>query len=218
MDFPLTAQKRDVNTKLSSIRNRTSDSPAQIPAVIYGHKIQSAPLTLDYSEFLKLFRKAGTSHVITLHIGSEKHDVLVQDLQRDPVTGDFTHVDFQAIVAGEKIHTKVPIVLVGESPVTRQGMMIEQNLHEVEISCLPKDLLGEIEINIEAIQKEGDVLHLSDVKVNREKIHFSIPEETAIASAHTPRAHKVEDDSAEEEAIEGASEAEEEATQEATEE
>ena len=55
MEFTLSAEKRDTRTKLSEIRQYTSEKKAQIPAVVYGHKIETTPITLDYSEFLKLF-------------------------------------------------------------------------------------------------------------------------------------------------------------------
>lgn len=207
MEFTLEAQKRNPKTKLSDIRGYTKEKKAELPGVVYGHKIDTQPLTLDYSTFLKLYRRAGRSNIITLVLNGKDIDVLVQEVQEDPVTGDFIHVDFHAIIATEKITTQVPIHLIGESPAVRLGLMVEQNMSEVEISCLPKDLISEIQVSIEGLENEGDVLHLSDIDINREKITFGIPEESGIASVHAPRAHKAEtDDDAPADAGEGGEE------------
>lgn len=212
MDFKISAQKRDTSTKTSELRKRDGDKKAKIPCVVYGPKVDSTPIVVDYSEFLRLFRQAGTSHVIQVELDKKKIDVLVQEIQLDPVSDEFTHIDFYAIVAGEKITTKVPLIFVDESPAEKLGMMVEHNLSEVEITCLPKDLIGEIKISVAWLENDGDTLHVSDIEIDEKKIEFTIPGEAAIASVHKPRVQIEEepstDDATEEEGAEWESEEE----------
>jgi len=67
---------------------------------------------MDNSEFIKLFRISGESHIINLNIGKKSIEVLVHDFQKEPVKGDFLHVDFFAITKGEKVHTKIHLSFV----------------------------------------------------------------------------------------------------------
>lgn len=90
--FTLSAVERDTNEKLSAIRLNK-----QIPAVVYGHAIQSQTLTIPYSDFLKVERKAGKTHIIELSVGKKKQNVLVYDIQYHPVSGAFLHIDFLAV-------------------------------------------------------------------------------------------------------------------------
>lgn len=211
MEFKIAAEKRDTQIKTSFLRKRDGEKKAKIPCVVYGPKVDSTPILVDYSEFLKLFRQAGTSHVIEVTVDKKKHDVLVQDVQLDPVSDEFVHIDFYAIVAGEKITTKVPLVFVDKSPAEGLGMMVEHNLTEIEITCLPKDLVGEIEVSIAKLKEDGDTIHVSDLEIDSKKIGITMPEEAAVASVHKPRMQKEEDatDGGEEGSAEGATEGEE---------
>jgi len=79
----------------------------KLPAIVYGKNQEPISLTLDSSEFLKLFRKTGESNIINLKVGKKEIEVLVHDFQKEPVSGEFIHIDFFALTRGEKLTTKV---------------------------------------------------------------------------------------------------------------
>ncbi|MDD2486803.1 MAG: 50S ribosomal protein L25 [Candidatus Gracilibacteria bacterium] len=166
----------------------------QIPAVVYGHKFPSTSVKIGYSEFLKVFRVGGYTHIIELTIDGKKQDVLVHDLQKHPVTGDFQHVDFMALSAGEKIHVSIPLHIVGNAPVLREGGLLDQILHEAEVKCLPKDLVDGFDVDVSGLTALGEVMHLSDVKIDTKKFELITPIDSPIISVLETKGAKIEDE------------------------
>lgn len=109
--FTLVATARDTETKLSTLRGEK-----KVPAVVYGHKVAAQSVSVGASELLKVFRKSGKTHIVELTLDGKKQDVLIHEVQRAPVSGDFLHVDFFVVSATEKIHVHIPVHLVGTSP------------------------------------------------------------------------------------------------------
>lgn len=139
----------------------------KIPAVIYGKGLDTQSIAIDKLVFNKVFDEAGESALINLKIDDEsKVKVLVHDIQVHPVTGDIIHVDFYKVNMKEKIRTAIPIVEVGEAPaVTELEGALITNKDEVEVECLPADLIPEIEVDISVLVTFEDVVKVSDLKV-----------------------------------------------------
>lgn len=180
----LNSESRDLGIKLSELRNAK-----RIPAVVYGHGFEPAHVSVDYSEFLKTYRKAGGTHLVDLSIGGKPKTVLIHEVQRHPVSGDFIHIDFFAVSTKEKIHVQIPVHLIGKSQAAVEGAEIEQNLHVIDVKVLPADLVDAIEVDIAALEKTGDVIHVSAVAPKYPKLEILTPEADAIVAAHAPRKH-----------------------------
>lgn len=138
-----------------------------IPAVLYGRGIPSKNLEVEYQPFVQMFKKAGESSLIDLSIGEEAPiKVLVHDFTRDPLTENFTHIDFYQVNMAEKIETAIPLKFVGEAPAIKEaGGVLYKGFEEVEVECLPGDLVSEIEVDISPLKTFDDILHLSDLKL-----------------------------------------------------
>ena len=178
----LIATARDTETKLSTIRGEK-----KVPAVVYGHGITAQAVTVGASELLKVFRKSGKTHIVELTLDGKKQDVLIHDTQRAPVSGDFLHVDFFAVSATEKIHVQIPVHLVGTSPAQIQGGLVEQNMHTVEVKCLPKDLVDAFEADLSKIENLGEIIHVKDLSIDTKKFDILSDLEGAIVSIHLPK-------------------------------
>jgi large subunit ribosomal protein L25 len=136
-----------------------------VPGVVYGPKEESVSLSVDGVQFEKVLREAGESSVVVLKgLGGDK-EVLVQDVEFDPIKGKVAHVDFYALEAGKEITTNVPLVFIGESPALKVGGSVSRALFEVEVTCMPKDLPHDIEVDISSLEEIGASLHVSDLKV-----------------------------------------------------
>jgi len=160
-EYDLSANTRG-EQKAKHLRN-----DKKIPAVIYGNDYESRSITVDALTFDKVFEEAGESALINLKIDDEpKLKVLVHDIQTDTVTGGIIHVDFYKVNMKEKIKTAVPIVEIGESSavIDLEGALIT-NKDEVEVECLPADLIPEIEVDISVLKTLEDVIKVSDLKV-----------------------------------------------------
>lgn len=172
-EYDLQANARG-NEKPKHIR-----SDKKIPAVVYGNDFDNLSIAIDNLTFNKVFQDAGESALINLKIDDEpKFKVLVNDIQVNPVTGEITHVDFYKVNMKEKIRTAIPIVEVGESPavIDLEGALIN-NRDEVEVECLPGDLIPEIEVDISVLATFDDVIKVSDLKVPAEIEILDDPEE-----------------------------------------
>jgi large subunit ribosomal protein L25 len=107
---------------------RTNEKPAdvraagRIPAVFYGFGKESTPISVPGVEFIKLFREAGETSAITLDMGGEKVSALVHDMQRDPVTGEYTHIDFLVVDMNKEAEVAVPIEFTGLAEAEKLGL------------------------------------------------------------------------------------------------
>src|SRR5215217_2005471 len=110
---------------------RTLRSAGQIPAVIYGHAREPQALAIPSREFEKLLeRVSAESTVIELNLAAGVARTLIREIQRHPFKKQILHIDFQELVAGEKVSVNVPIVLTGTPDGVRlSGALLEQILH-----------------------------------------------------------------------------------------
>jgi large subunit ribosomal protein L25 len=91
---------------------------------------------------------------------------LTRDVQWDVITGRLLHVDFYAVVMTEKITTEVPLVLVGRAPAAeRAEVILLQNLDELEIECLPGDLIEAIEVDVSELKEVDQAIYVKDLRV-----------------------------------------------------
>lgn len=134
----------------------------RIPAVIYG-KENVVTISLDAHNFLQTFKHASESSLITIKADDgSTHEVLLKDYQQNILTGDVLHVDFYEFEAGKTLRTNVAVHLEGSPIGTREGGILEQQLHEVEVECLPKDIPAEITVDVSELGI-GDSIHLSEI-------------------------------------------------------
>ena len=157
----LNAQARNTEEKLKDIR-----AEKMIPAVVYWKKQEPIAIKIDNSEFIKLFRVSWESHIINLNIGKKTIEVLVHDFQKEPVKGDFLHIDFFAITKGEKVHTKIHLSFVGSSKAVKEWAILEEHLKEIDVKVLPKDLVDSFEVDLSKLENIGDVIRVSDLKIS----------------------------------------------------
>src|SRR3989338_9481019 len=148
-------------------KTKLPKSQGLIPAVLYGHKIVPKNLWLNYIEFEKVFGEAGESTLVDLAVEKEKPvKVLIQDYQADVLTSRINHVDFHQVRMDEKIHTEIGLKFIGEAPAVKElGGILVTNIHALEVSCLPQDLVHEIEVDLSPLKGLDDAIHVSDIKL-----------------------------------------------------
>ena len=138
----------------------------KIPAVFYGPKEETTSVIINEIEFLKVYREAGESSIITLKIGDESHEALIHDVQWDAVTQKPLHADFYVIEKGKKVEVAIPLEFIGESiAVQRLGGNLVKVMHEIEIEALPKDLPQHIEVDISSLVDFDAQIKASDLKL-----------------------------------------------------
>jgi len=155
MDLNLKAEKKEKNEKLN---------PDFIAAVLYGKGVTNQSLKLKKVDFEKIFLVSGESNLINLDFGQGEVKVLVKDTQRDVLKNTFSHVDFYQVNMKEKINTEIPLHFIGESKAVKElGGMLMREIHELEVECLPSDLVDHIDINISGLNTFDDVITIADI-------------------------------------------------------
>jgi large subunit ribosomal protein L25 len=160
---------------------------AFVPAVIYGHKIKSQSLKVGYKEFETVYKKAGENTLIDLFIGDNSQKVLVYDLQVDPITEKFLHIDFYQVRMDEKISAEVPLVFIGESEaVKNESGVFVKSMNTIEVESLPQDLPKEIKVDISQIKNLEEAIHAKDLDIP-ENVKLSVNEDEVVAIVLKPR-------------------------------
>lgn len=173
MTIALKAAKRAIEEKLHKIRQ-----DGNIPAVFYGPKEASTPITLSEVEFVKAWRKAGESSIIALEADGETHDALIQEVDVDPVTGKVRHADFYIVEKGKKVQVNVPLVFEGVAPAIKElAGTLTKVLHEVEIEAKPADLPHELTVSIDSLVDFDAKVLAKDIKLPAGVTLITDPEE-----------------------------------------
>ncbi len=140
----------------------------QVPAVLYSRRGEPVILQANNRELLRMLARAGGSRLVRLNIagGKEVPMALVREVQREPIKGSVLHVDFFGVSMTEAIKVEVPIRYEGAAPavVRGEGVLIHA-MDSIEIECLPGDLIDAIAIDVSILDKVGDVIRVSDLKV-----------------------------------------------------
>ena len=161
MTVSLTAEKRENVGKPHALR-----ASGKIPAVFYGPKEVSTPITLSASEFQKVWRASGESSVIELSGVGEVKEVLINEIDRDPVSGVIRHVDFYVPEKGKTVEVGVPLEYIGEAPAVKElGGVLVKVLHELEIEVLPRNLPQVIEVDLASLVSFDSQIHVRDLKL-----------------------------------------------------
>ncbi len=158
----LTATPRTITGKSSAKLSKEG----LMPAVVYGPKQEPISIALPLLEFKKILRDEGESTVIELSgVSKASMQVLIHDVDLDPVTSVPRHADFYAIEKGAKVEVAVPLSFVGESSAVKAGGNLVKVMHELKIESEAADLPHEIEVDISVLENIGDQIHVRDIKL-----------------------------------------------------
>jgi len=160
----LTAEKRTVTGKHVQRLRREG----WVPGVMYGHGFEPVPLQFEERSLAHILSRVGGSQLVGINIKGDKQPemALVRDVQRDPIRGNFLHVDFYRVMMTERLTAEVPLVTVGESPVTeaREGILL-QGISSIEVECLPGDLVDAIEVDLSDLVEIDQGIYVRDLAV-----------------------------------------------------
>jgi len=141
--------------------NRRLRIAGKIPAVMYGHA-GTAAVAVDEHEFSQQFKRISENTIIDLSIDGKSHEVLLKDYQEDVLTGKIVHIDFYEVEKGRMLRTNVPVRVLGTAAGVREGGVLDQGLHRIEVECLPKDIPEQITVDVSALVV-GDSVHVRDL-------------------------------------------------------
>ncbi|MAK71729.1 MAG: 50S ribosomal protein L25/general stress protein Ctc [Idiomarinaceae bacterium] len=170
--------------------------------MIYGGKGDPVAIEMDHNKVNNLADYEGFySHILTLDIDGKKEQCILKDMQRHPYKPKLTHLDFQRVEKGHKLHTNIPLHFLNERTakgVKEEGGVIVHHVNDVEVLVLPKDLPEYLEVDI-ADLSIGDTIHLTDLNLPKgvELVELTKGEDhdQAVVSITAPRVEKEVDES-----------------------
>ncbi len=177
----------------------------RVPAVVFGHGIDSIPISLDAHEFDHIRRTVHSNTIVELKIdGKDMHRVLIHGIQIDPRYRHLLHVDLFELKSGEEVTVEVPLHSTGESfAVVRLGGTLLHNIDHIRVRALPENLPESLEYSVESILDFDTAIHLRDLPLPEGVTLLSDADEV-VAKVAPP---KVEEVAAVEAPVEGVEEA-----------
>ena len=158
-----------------------------VPVVLYGKGRETLSLQAKARELAKVVGQAGTHQLIALQLEKEEVVTLAREIQRDVIRLDYLHVDFQEVKMDQKVHAQIPLHLEGVAPaVSNLGGVLTQGLDQLEVECLPGDLVAQILVNVEGLVELNDSISVADLQVP-DGITVLADPESMVAKVEPPR-------------------------------
>lgn len=172
----LHAEKREELTK-GQLKSKRREN--KIPAIVYGEKQTPIPLFVERRQFEKVIRTSlgenviihleidKTNEVTTSEVTTSPKTVMIKEIQRDPPTHNLLHIDFQQILLTKKIEVSVPLQIVGEAIGVKNGGIFGQQLWELKVRCLPKEIPQVITVDVSNLEISKSLL-VKDIVIPKE--------------------------------------------------
>lgn len=177
-----------------------------IPSVVYGAKQENLNIKVETKTLTDMLNASASANIIVdLDIdGGKTQSAFIQSTQSDPLTGKLLHADFLAVSDDTVITASIPVILSGEAAGVKEGGILEQMLHSIEIACSPKSLPETLEADVEHLELTESLV-IGDIKLP-EGVTATLAPEVLVAIVNESRATKEADE--EEEGGEAAAPAE----------
>ena len=156
----LNAEIRDNQIKNAQIR-----AAGNVPAIFYGFKKDTTPISIKKIDFKKIFKEVGETNTLKLATSAGTFDVLLHEVQHDPISNEPIHVDFLAVDMTKEIEVDVPLEFIGESAAAKAGGVLVKSMHEVKVTGLPSKIPHNIEIDLSALETMDSSIALKDLKL-----------------------------------------------------
>ncbi|MDD5659354.1 MAG: 50S ribosomal protein L25 [Actinomycetota bacterium] len=184
--------KKRSSDELKNNSSRRLRKSGFIPAILYGLKSEPINVKVELKSFKELTKGKGiSSNIFNLHLKEDggkakKIAALIKDFQVEPISREYSHLDFIRIKMEEEVTIQVPILILNEEKaygIKEEGGVLQHALREMEIACLPKDIPDHIGIDISEL-KIGDIIKVSDVKVGDNMKVLSDADEMILTIIH----------------------------------
>ncbi|WP_404450807.1 50S ribosomal protein L25/general stress protein Ctc [Virgibacillus necropolis] len=196
MAVKLKATKR--NDQVHSALRKIRES-GFVPGVVYGKEKESKSITVESIELVKTVRDEGRNAIISLDIENDTSvDVMLHDYQMNPIKDELVHVDFYIVNMSEEMDVEVSLHLEGEAQGAKDGGVLQQPMHELQVRAKPGDIPDEISVDVSKLEI-GDSIAIADLPKGK-KYEFLDDPETTVATVVPPDTGDNEDDETDENA------------------
>ena len=157
----LKAEKRSKDVKAKRLRRE-----GYVTGNVFGREIEgSIPVKMVKSDVEKLLKTDHKGSQIMLEVEGQTYDVLIKEVDFNPLAGRVDEVDFQALVSNEKVHSVAEVVIVNHDKVA--DGVLQENLEEVSYKAYPSALVDKVEVDVEGM-KVGDTIRVKDLAIYKD--------------------------------------------------
>ncbi len=191
----MAAIKMQIEKREETGSNRVNKMRANltIPAVLYSKGAETQHVSIEKPEFLKVYRAAGTTSLLTLNLDGEEIPAIIKDVQKHPVKDEYLHVDLQKLDMNVKIKITIPVVLLNRDSIKLQPSVLTQQLDEIEVECLPSYIPSTAEVDVENMDFET-VMFVKDLDVaSIEEVTILTELDEVVCSLAEPAIYEEED-------------------------
>lgn len=182
--------KVDLRPQVGKQYARRLRREGKLPGVLYGKKIGNLAVVLPVREFEHILATEGENALLKLKITGEDQEkeftAVIREVQRHPLKGNLTHIDFYQVSLEDKLKATVPLVLEGEARGVKEGGILQHGAREIEVESLPGDLPENIVVDVSNLGV-GEHLTVGDLKLPAGVKVLSDPD-TIVALVVTTRA------------------------------
>ena len=187
----LKAERRSMDVKAKKLRRE-----GFVTGNVFGREMkESIPVKMEKQAVDRLLKTSNKGSQIMLDIDGEEYDVLIKDIEFNPLKGQVDEIDFQVLVSNEKVHSVAEVVLINHDKITSGVLQLQ--LEEIAFKALPADLVDRIEIDAGQL-RVGDCIKVKDLDITKNKEIDLITDPEAIVVALTEVHNTAERDEAEE--------------------
>ena len=185
----LKAEKRTLAVKAKKLRRE-----GYVTGNVFGKEMkESIPVKMDAAAVDRLLKTSNKGSQIMLDIDGESHNVLIKEVDYNPLKGRVDEMDFQALVKDEVVHSVAEIVLVNHDKLT-----LQQQLEEVSYKALPSALVDKVEIDVAELHI-GDTIKVKDLSLAQDKdVHLVTDPETTVVTVTESHIAIADDEDSEE--------------------
>lgn len=176
--------------RTNEVTARNLRKEGKVPGVLYGFSVANQTIVCDYQAFHKAYFAAGENTVVDLDVDGKTVPVLIHQIDLDPISNDYAHVDFFAINMKQKVTANVPVITEGEAPAVKDlAALLIHGRDTIAITCLPSDLPQNIKVDISILKEFGQMITVGDLKLPS-ILEIDESPDTVIVSVQKPREEK----------------------------
>lgn len=164
--------------------NRQLRQSGKIPAVVYGKKVDNAPIHVEEKDFSKMLREHGSNTLVKLMWGEGNSTVMIGEVQTDSLKNEILHVDFYQVNMNKKVTTEIPIEWTGEAAGVKEGGVLQTQYRTIAVTCLPADIPEQFTADISPLGI-GNSLTVGDLNIAKE-LEVQLPDDAVLVSVLAP--------------------------------
>ena len=178
----LKAEKRNMQTKAKKLRRE-----GLVTGNVFGREMkESMPIQIAKTDAERLIKSHGKGSQIMLDVDGQSMDVLIKEIDYNPLKNQVDEIDFQALVAGEKVHSVAEVILCNHDKVT--DGVVQLLLEEISYRALPEALIDKVEVDLDSV-KVGDSVLVKDLAIAKDpKIELMTDPEAVVVSVTEAKA------------------------------